>query len=160
MVYGAISINDEKYYTYLKKIFEAIDNKQKDYNWLITNYDCYPHNHEAKEIFNNREYCWLSGEELTEIIRKDDFQWLWGMLSGFDKDIKLSEILKCGLPCDDDYNKYSKNPLTMQYPLCSIEIVPFDSAYVMILSKNREIVDSFMKVYSCSEDLEKANSEY
>lgn len=32
MVYGAINKKEEKYYTYLKKVFDAIDNKQKDYN--------------------------------------------------------------------------------------------------------------------------------
>lgn len=159
MVYGARSSKDEKSYTYLKKIFEAIDNKQKDYNWLITNYECYPRIREIEEIFKNREYCWLSGEELTEIIEKDDFQWVWGILSGFDKSIGLSEILECGLPCEDNYNEYFKNPLSLQHPLASTEIVPFDSSYVMILSKDKEIVDSFMKIYSCSDDLVKANSE-
>ena len=158
MVYGVISSKDEKSYTYLNKIFEAIDNKQKDYNWLITNYECYPRIREIEEIFSNRDYCWLSGEELTEIIEKDNFQWIWGMLSGFDKSIGLPEILECGLPCEDDYNKYFKNPLSLQHPLASTEIVPFDSSYVMILSKDKEIVDSFMKIYSCSDDLEKINS--
>ena len=85
MVYGAISRNDEKYYTYLKKVFEAIDNRQNDYNWLITNCECYPHNREIDDLFHNSEYCWISGEELTKIISKDDFQWVWGMLSGFEK---------------------------------------------------------------------------
>ena len=44
MVYGAINEKGEKYYTYLKKVFDAIDNKQKEYNWLITDCECYPNN--------------------------------------------------------------------------------------------------------------------
>ena len=157
MVYGAISRNDEKYYTYLKKVFEAIDNRQNDYNWLITNCECYPHNREIDDLFHNSEYCWISGEELTKIISKDDFQWIWGMLSGFEKSIELSEVLKYGIPCGDNYNEYFKNPLTLQHPLSCIEIVPFDSTFMMILSKDKEIVNSFMKVYSYSQNLEKYN---
>ncbi len=158
MVYGAISRNDEKYYTYLKKVFEAIDNKQNEYNWLITNCECYPHNHETDELFRNREYCWITGEELTEIISNDDFQWIWGILSGFDKSIELSEVLKYDIS-EDNFNVYFKNPLTMQHPLCCVEIVPFDSTFMMILSKDKEIINNFMKVYSCSQRLEEYNSK-
>ena len=70
---------------------------------------------------------------------------------------ELSEILKCGLPCEEDYGKYFKNPLSVQHPLASIEIVPFDSAYVMLLSKDKKIVDDFMRVYTKSEWLEEYN---
>lgn len=157
MVYGVINKKEEKYYTYLKKVFEAIDNRQKDYNWLITNCECYPNNPETYKLFNNIDYCWISGEELTEIILEEDFQWVWGILSGFDKNIELSEILKFGLPCEEDYGKYFKNPLSLQHPLASIEIVPFDSAYVMLLSKDKTIVDDFMRVYTKSEWLEEYN---
>ena len=44
MVYGAVNRKGEKYYTYLKKLFDAINNKQLDYNWLITDCTCYPEN--------------------------------------------------------------------------------------------------------------------
>ena len=73
------------------------------------------------------------------------------------KSIELSEVLKYGIPCEDNYNEYFKNPLTLQHPLSCIEIVPFDSTFMMILSKDKEIVNSFMKVYSYSQNLEKYN---
>ena len=66
VVYGAINEKGEKYYTYLKKVFDAIDNKQKEYNWLITDCVCYPNNQKIEKLLN-KEYCWLSGEELTEM---------------------------------------------------------------------------------------------
>ena len=40
MVYGAINEKGEKYYTFLPKLFDAIDNAQLAYNWLITACDC------------------------------------------------------------------------------------------------------------------------
>ena len=159
MIYGAISKNDEKYYTYLRNVFNAIENRQREYNWLITNYECYPHSHEIEAIFKNKEYCWISGEDLTKVISKEDFQWIWGMLSGFDKDIDLLEILKYNLPCEDNYNDYYKNPLGLQHPLACIEIAAFDSSYMMILSKDKEIINSFTKVYTFSQSLEEYNSK-
>ena len=36
MVYGVIDKESSRYYTYLKAVFDAIENKQVEYNWLIT----------------------------------------------------------------------------------------------------------------------------
>lgn len=36
----------------------------------------------------------ISGEELTNIIKRDDFQWIWAVLSGFKKHITLEEAKK------------------------------------------------------------------
>ena len=80
MIYGAISEKDERYYTYLKKVFEAIGNVQQDYNWLITDCECCPRNIETEKLLN-AEYCWITGEQLTEIVLEEDFQWIWAVLS-------------------------------------------------------------------------------
>ena len=153
MVYGAINEKGEKQYTYLKKIFDAIDNKQKDYNWLITDCECYPNNQGIKELLN-REYCWISGEDLTEMINQEDFQWIWAVLSGFDKSIELSEVLKYDLPYANGYSGFWNKPLTLQHPLSGIEIVPWDSSLTLILSKNSKVVDAFMKSFPHSQILE------
>ena len=153
VVYGAINENGEKYYTYLKKVFDAIDNKQKEYNWLITDCECYPDNQKIKELLN-KEYCWLSGEELTEMVNQEDFQWIWAVLSGFDKSIELSEVLKYDLPYADGYEGFWNKPLTLQHPLAKIEIVPWDSSLTLILSNDKELVSSFMRCFSYSEKLE------
>ena len=153
MVYGAINEKGEKYYTYLKKVFDAIDNKQKDYNWLITDCECYPDNQGIKELLD-KEYCWLSGEELTEVINQEDFQWIWGVLSGFDKSIELSEILKYDLPYANEYEGFWNKPLTLQHPLSKVEIVPFDSSFTLIFSKEKEIIDLFTSSFSYSERLD------
>lgn len=153
MVYGAISEKDERYYTYLKKVFEAIGNAQQDYNWLITDCECVPRNFETETLLN-AEYCWITGEQLTEIILEEDFQWIWAVLSGFDKNIDISEVLKYELPYADGYRGFWEKPLTLQHPLAHIEIVPWDSSLTLFLSDNKEIVESFKKGFPFSEDLE------
>ena len=153
MVYGAINEKGEKYYTYLKKVFDAIDNKQKEYNWLITDCECYPNNQKTEELLN-KEYCWISGEELTEIVNQEDFQWIWAVLSGFDKNIELSEVLKYDLPYVNEYEGFWNKPLTLQHPLSKIEIVPCDSSLTLFLSKDKKLVNSFMSSFPYSENLE------
>ena len=137
-------------------MFQGINNAQKQYNWLITDCECYPKNKEIEELFDQK-YCWLSGEELTDIVVKEDFQWIWGCLCGFQKDISLEEVLMHSLPSSQDYNRYYQNPVSLQHPLSSVEIVPSDSSWTLIISKDNTIIDSYIKKYPKSEDLSAFN---
>ena len=153
MVYGAVNRKDEKYYTYLKKLFDAINNKQLEYNWLITDCTCYPENHKTDAMLR-KDYCWLTGEELTDLVTQEDFQWIWAVLSGFDKSVELSDVLEHDLPYAEDYEGFWRKPVSMQHPLSKIEIVPWDSSMTMIFSDDKSIIDSFRKAYPQSEDFE------
>ena len=70
---SAILKKGEKYYTYMRKLFHVIGNEQVKYNWLVTDCVCYPQNKELENLFSNK-YTWISGEQLTEVIRTEDFQ--------------------------------------------------------------------------------------
>ncbi len=157
-MYGAILKSGEKYYTYLYKIFTGINIMQKDYNWLITDIVAYPETKEYQDLFS-KKYAWLSGDELTNITEKEDFQWIWGVLSGFDKNIDIEEVLKYSLPYADGYEGFWENPLSLQHPLASIEIVAWDSSLSLIISKNKQIIDNFRLVFPLSEDLEYYNEK-
>lgn len=157
-MYGAILRKGEEYYTYLYRIFTGINMVQKDYNWLITDIVAYPNTKEYQDLFS-KEYCWLSGEELTNIIEKEDFQWIWGVLSGFEKSIDIKEILNRSLPYTDDYEGFLKNPLSLQHPLASIEIVAWDSSLSLIISRDRQIINDFRLNFPLSEDLEIYNKK-
>lgn len=153
MVYGAINAKGEKYYTYLKKLFDAISNRQTEYNWLITDCTCYPETPKTDAMLR-KDYCWLSGEDLTELVTQEDFQWIWAVLSAFDKSVELSDILKYDLPYAEDYNGFWSKPISMQHPLAKIEIVPWDSSMTMIFSDDKGIIDSFKAAYPQSEDFD------
>jgi hypothetical protein len=154
---GAILEKGEKYYTFLSKIFSAIDNAQKNYNWLITDCECYPQSVEIDELLS-KEYCWLSGEKLSKIVETEDFQWIWAVLSGFNKDITLEEVLKSELPfVVENGARFWRNPISLQHPLASIEIVPCDSTRVFLISNDDEIIERFRSAFPLSEDLETHN---
>ena len=152
MTYGLIDEQSHQYYTYLSTVFEAIRNIQNQYNWLIADCECYPVDEEINRMLN-KEYCWLTGEELTELIDKEDFQWIWGVLCAFEKDIPLDEILKQPLPSVQDYNGYYTNPVFLQHPLAALEIIPCDSSWLLLISKDKSIIESYMSEYPKAEDL-------
>lgn len=156
MVYGLID-RKQKHYTFLGNVFKAINNRQNNYNWLVCRAECYPQNKVFEEMFD-RDYCWLSGEELTAIIAQEDFQWVWAVLSGFEKDVTLDEVLSHPLP-SADYEGFWQLPLSIQHPLATVEIVPFDSSYTLVLSKDEQLISDYHSVFPKSEDLIRFNSK-
>ena len=152
MTLGLIDRKNHKFYTYLSHVFQGMQNAQKQYNWLITGCECYPEDDAFQRLFD-QEYCWLSGEELSDIIAKEDFQWIWGCLCGFSKDISIEDVLKYPLPSSQNYDGYYQNPVSVQHPLSSIEIIPTDSSWTLIISKDQNIIDNYRKYYPKTEDL-------
>ena len=152
MVYGAILENGEHSYTYLKKVFQAIGGAQKNYNWLISDADCFPTTPEFSKLLGQKS-CWLTGEALTAMVEQEDFLWIWGVLSGFPKSVPEEQVRQYPLPYADGYQNFWHNPLTLQHPLAEIEIVPWDSSLTLLLSKQKEIVEDFRAFFPLSEDL-------
>lgn len=155
---SAILEKGESYFTYMGPIFQGIKNEQIKYNWLITNCECYPGNKKISDIFSKR-YCWLSGEQLTEIIYEEDFQFIWGVFSGFSKDINLNEVLEYDLPNADEYEGFWQNSVKIQHPLADIEIVAWDSSLTLFASRIDELVNNFRQSFPLSEDLLERNSK-
>ena len=152
MVYGAINEKGEKFYTYLPKLFNAIDNAQLNYNWLITACECNVSNRVENEYLK-QGYCWISGDELTVLVQKQHIQWIWAVLSGFEKHIPLEKVLEYPHPDADGYPGFWHNPISIQHPLASIEIVPWDSSLTLFFSTQKDLVEKFKSGYPQSEDL-------
>lgn len=158
MIYGAILKKGEKYYTNLCKTFNGISNVQTEYNWLITDCECYPNSPHINKLLSQK-YSWLSGNEITSIVNKENFQWIWAVLSGFKKNIPLKDVLKYPLPYADGYKGFWKNPISIQHPLASIEIVPWDSSLTLVISDQKEIIDTYRRAFPLSEDLTSYNKK-
>ena len=108
MVYGFIDRHSRRFYTHLKDVFNALDNRQRDYNWLITNYACYPLSANNRELFSGDPVV-ISGEELMKALEDDNSQWVWGVFSAIKKDYEKQDILSAALPYDDTFTCRSRN---------------------------------------------------
>lgn len=157
MIYGTIIRKGEKQYTFLKKLFESTKHIQLNYKWLISYPECYPEDKRIQALFE-REYCILTGKELTDLVEREDYQWVWGTFSAFDPATSDEEILSYKLPENDMYPGFWQNPLTMQHPLSKMEIVAFDASYTLIFTKDFALPESFKEFYPEAEDLAMHNS--
>lgn len=158
MVYGVIDGKSHKFYTYLQNVFPAIQNAQQNYNWLITDAYCNMPNPIEEEI-DRRGYCWITGEDLTNFAQTDCTQWIGAVFSGFEKEIPLEKILEYPLP-EWEHPGFWQNPLTLQHPLATVEIVPWDSTCTLLLSKNGKLIADYRQVYPKSQNLADHNNPF
>lgn len=154
---GLIIDDFERKYSSLKNVFDAIENEQNKYNWLITEIDYAPLNKEIAPF--SQPYTWISGEELTARIEKDDGFWVWGVFSGFTKDVELRDILKYPLPYADGYEGFWNSEITIQNPLASIELVEWDGGLFLAITENQVILNRLKEAFPASQDLKKYNLE-
>lgn len=144
----------EKYFTLLKNIFQSINDIQREYNWLITGFECYPQKKEYAEKLSGK-YCWITGDELTDMIEDEDFQWIWGVLSAFPKNLEKDNILKYKLPHAEGNTRIWQEPVSIQHPFAEIEIVAWDSSMTILISKNDDIIEKVKNNNTLAEDFEK-----
>ena len=138
-------------HTDIKLIFDALEGRQREFNWLITEYECYSLTLD-KDIFNE-EIVLLSGDELTDIVTHNKIQFVWGILSAFDKstDIDINDLSV--IPTFDGEWKYGGEGVHTQHPLAIAEIVCVDSSYTILLSKDDDLSKRFLRHYSDAQNL-------
>jgi len=144
------------YYTYLNKIFDALQERQNDYNWLITNIDL---NHYPDMILKE-EKVWISGEELTRIVYTHDIQFIWSVLSGFEKEVIVDiNNLEIEPFADGNKNFWIEKP-QIQHPLAKVEMVCWDSSLFLLLSKDDIISERFKRSFSTADNLVEYNKSF
>lgn len=125
---GAILEKGNTFFTDLLEIFEGINNMQYNYKWLISDYECYPTSKECESVFSSK-YVILDGRELTELLKMDNFQWIWGVFSAFNREVENEEILQFQLPYAIE-NEHIWEGISLQHPLSEIEIIAWDSSRI------------------------------
>jgi len=146
------------YFTNLNEVFDLLGDELKKYNWLLSNYECgsYP----SEKIPFAKPYVWIGGDAFEKILEEYEFQVIWGVLTSYKKDISLDEVMRYPLPYADGYDGFWKPEITMQNPLAEIEIVPWDSSLLLIISKSKEIICKLAKEYPDSIDLAENNRRH
>ena len=141
-----ISRYDEKYYTNMLKLINSIGGRKLKYNWLITSIEVYPTDKTITDKLD-KEYLFLSNDELLDILQKEDFQWIWATFSAIPQNIENKDILQYKLPDRENESISYKSEVYIQHPLADIEIGCFDSSCFQIIFKNKEFMKDFLKYY-------------
>lgn len=129
-----------EYYTDMSIILNPIKEYLQDYNFLITDIEC---NHcPDKRINYEKDYLFISTNEILDIVNANEIQFIWGVFSVIPKHISLEGILKYELPYSEGTHTLDEI-VEIQHPLAEIEIVAFDSSYLEITSKREDIIQLF-----------------
>lgn len=146
-----ISTKDFKYYTKLKKILLDLELANKEYWWLISDFEAYPLKKETEDFLYKENYLLIKTSDLMKMIEEDDFQWVWAVFSAIPIDYTKEEILNYELPHlqiieDGEFNPYIDAP-KLQHPLAEFELYAEDSSSMFLISDDEELLGRFKKSY-------------
>ncbi|MED1305032.1 hypothetical protein BK704_27090 [[Bacillus thuringiensis] serovar konkukian] len=147
-------------HTVLASIFDSFQGREKEFNWLITDLEIATLQDE--ELI--REYpklshpiVWIAGEDLSNLVKKYNPQFIWGVLSAFDKSINIDINNLLVEPFANGNEELWVPSPNIQHPQATLEIVCWDSSLMLLLSKNINIDDKFRNYFKDARDLNTYN---
>lgn len=155
---GIMIEKHDKSFSQFNSIIKALKDEHKKYNWLITEIDFVPT--DGNGLFLNQPYTWILGEDLERKFSKEKGFWVWGVFSGFPKNITLDEVLKFSLPyADGNPNLWNAN-LALQNPLAKVELIEWDGMCFLGVTDDAAILRNLKEAFPLgSQDLEEYNLE-
>lgn len=145
------SEKDFKGYTCMSRVLSDLKLDNKDYWWLISDIEACPRKKEYQDLIGDNYYLLLSTSELVNMLKDDDFQWIWAIFSAIPSTYEKEDILKFNLPYlryfdEGQYNPYVDEP-KIQHPYAELEIYAADSSYMFMITENDELISKFKKCY-------------
>ena len=144
--WSAVLRGDGQPHTLLGRVFDALEDRQRGCNFLLVGIEAYPQTPEFQ--FVNGPSVWLSGEELTQIVRQEDFQWVWGAFLAFSPEISkewaLSNTSALYVPQSSDWDSWQVRNRFLETG-AQFMIFADDSTATELLTQDRELVDGFCR---------------
>ncbi|MBM7541128.1 hypothetical protein [Amphibacillus cookii] len=144
------------YIANMAEIFAILPQEELEKMWLISNYECnvYP----FEQIPIDKDYVWIKGTELKELISKEEIMFIWGVFTSFPKNVSLEKVLASSLPIADGNKTLWSPNIEIIHRLGDTEIISWDGTALLVKSKSKNIIDKFSEIYiSVSKDLEEYN---
>lgn len=151
-----ILLNEEGYVTYPKVIFDVVPEHVKALNWRISNVECCG-NGDDYPFENTTDAFWISGTELYEIITNNaEVQWIWGLMSGFSKELSREEAFNEEYVdvASEGIQSYWNKPIAPFCKNAEMEIFAVDSSETYVMCKDDNIYSVLRKHFKESVDLE------
>ncbi|HDR6243273.1 TPA: hypothetical protein QCU24_000967 [Bacillus cereus] len=144
-------------HTVLASVFDSFQGREKEFNWLITDMEIVAYQ-EEKLI---RDYpkmshpiVWIAGEDLSNLVKKYNPQFIWGVLSAFDKSINIDINNLLVEPYANGNEELWVPSPNIQHPQATLEIVCWDSHVTLFLSKDEDIDDKFQDYFKSVKKLD------
>ena len=144
-VWSAVLTRDGRFHTSLKRVFDALEGRQRHWDFLLLGVEACPREHREFELVNQVPR-WISGAELTAMAETEDFQWVWGALLAYPPDCCRSSCLKqvralCppGAPDEESWGVRRNFEGTG----AAFLILAADSSLTELVSADRDLIDCF-----------------
>ena len=142
-----------RFHTDVALIFRALQGRQKEFNWLIADVECNIYPPEFPDDLENKP-SWFTGEQITEIVEKQDIQFIWAVLLGFRPEVKIDISNLEVVPCAKEHPTLWQEHPVIQHPQATVEIVCYDSSYTILLSKDNDLSQKFRSFFPEAKDLD------
>lgn len=148
-------LNEKGYVTFPYEILKHIEPYIKSLKWKVR---CVEHNNPDNESFplNEPHDYFLDGEQLFSLLQQyAHVQWIWGVLSGFPRELSWEEI-KGNSNCYDITmdQPYLKNGLCYIESQTVFELIALDSSETYVLIDDDAIISSLSSHFPHAERLE------
>ena len=131
-----------EYFTHLPQIFNALKLDCKDFDWYLS--DIETNGFDIKDG-------WYTGEELSQLIEKNDIQFIWAVISAVKKGNR--PIVSDSPYADGNSDFWNISNIKPQLPEALFEIVSWDSSATILIGLKDELAENFTSVYSDVKEL-------
>ncbi|MBI5954113.1 MAG: hypothetical protein HY865_20845 [Chloroflexi bacterium] len=142
---------------HLRKVFDAFNNRQVEFNWLITDFECASYPPEFQSQVGRPRALWFSGRELTRIIEQNDIQFVWAVLSGFPQHVTLDPNHLEVEPYANGNKSIWVVDANIQHPLAEIELVCWDASVILLRTRDADLTRRFNGFFAEAVFLDKYN---
>lgn len=144
-------------HTVLASVFDSFQGREKEFNWLITDMEIVAHQEEKLiRDYPKMSYpiVWIAGEDLSNLVNKYNPQFIWGVLSAFDKSINIDINNLLVEPYANGNEELWVPSPNIQHPQATLEIVCWDSHVTLFFSKDEDIDDKFQDYFKSAKKLD------
>jgi hypothetical protein len=147
------------HHTDLRLVFQAFGGREREFNWLLTDFEL---NHYPPEITpeldRDERARWFQGSELSDLVHSHDIQFIWGVVSGFRPNVEIDPSALTVYPFADGNSSLWVRGTKIQHPLAEVEIVCWDSAATLLLSRDDDLTRRFRGFFPEAVDMDDYNS--
>ena len=150
------------YFTDLRLVFRAIGDRQREFNWLVTDLECSwleVRDGRPEPLPGSGPY-WLTGGELSRLVAEYEMQFIWAVLSGFPPGVSVDLDRLAVVPYADGNAEFWVAEPRIQHPVAEVEIVCWDSTSTLLLCKDQSIGESFRRYFPEAVDLAGYNQRH
>ncbi len=129
-------------FTHLSEVFTALKIDCEDFDWYLSDIET-----NGFGIKNG----WYAGKELSQLIKENDIQFVWGIVSAVEKGNRPNIT---DAPYADGNSDFWNIPhIKPQLLEALFEIVSWDSSAIILIGLNDELAKNFITAYSDAKEL-------